>query len=419
MVLRSSAVLDQARIFITSPQLAQAFTIATIGTLVLSNALSKLIGWPGYFAIIGGILALTITALVFNWSAIEWRGLLPVSLLIYVGWCVLSLLWSDYQSATVGGVLYLAVVTFLAVYVGLSRDLIQVIRAFGDVLRFVLAASLVLEVFSGLLVDAPISFLGIQGNLASGGPIQGLLGSRNPLGLVAIVAIVTFLVELLTKSAPRQLAIFSLVLGGLCVAFTRSPVAFGTLLVLGLAAAALLGLRAAKPASRRVLQISLGVALGLGLIIAFLFRSPIIALLNAESEFETRYLLWRSILSVTNASPVEGVGFIGVWRRDLAPYISFGGHASALNAYLDVWLQIGIVGLALFSALLALALVRSWLLGSNKQSVVYLWPVLVLIALVVVSAAESAVLSGIGWFTLVIVTLKASQELSWRRRLDD
>ena len=413
------AISESLRTIVGSPQAARALTSAIIGTLVLANALHSLIGWPGFFAIVGGELTLAITALVVNWAEIEWRGLLPISLLVYIAWCVLSVLWSGNQWATVGGVLYLVIVTFLAVYVGLSRDLIQVIRAFGDVLRFVLAASLVLEVFSGLLIDAPIELLEIQGNLASGGPIQGLLGSRNLLGLIALIAAVTFFVELLTKSATRQVAVFSLVLAGLCILFTRSPVAFGTLIVLVLAAVCLLGMRAAKPSSRRVLQIGLVVAIGVGLITAFVFRSPIIALLNAQSEFETRYTLWKEILTVTSIRPVEGVGFIGGWQRELVPYISFHGHTSALNAFFDVWLQIGIVGLALFIALLALALVRSWLLGSNKPSVVYIWPALVLITLVVVSAAESSVLTGIGWFMLVIVTLKASQELSWRRLLDE
>lgn len=413
------ALSESLREVFASPQAARALTLAIIGTLVLANAIHNIVGWPGFFAILGGELALAITALVVTWSTIEWRGLLPLSLLVFVGWCALSLLWSDYQWATIGGVLYLVIVAFLAVYVGLSRDLIQVIRAFGDVFRFALTASLVLEVFSGLLIDSPIKFLGIQGNLASGGPIQGLMGSRNLLALIALIAVVTFFVELITKSATRQLAIFSLALGGLCILFTRSPVAFGTLLILVLAALCLLGMRAAKPASRRVLQIALLAAIGIGLITAFVFRSPIIRLLNAESEFETRYLLWQQILVVSSARPVEGYGFIGSWRRELAPFVSFNGHSSALNAFLDSWLQVGIVGLALLLALLALALVRSWLLGSSKPSVVYIWPALVLIVLVVVSAAESTVLTGIGWFALVICTLKASQELSWRRRLPE
>lgn len=419
MAARGSAAAERLALLAAAPQFSRALSMCAIGALLFVNAIHSLIGWPGYFTIVAGIVVLAALSLAVTWRQIEWRGLLPVSLLLFIGWCCLSLLWSDYQWSTAAGGLYLVVVAFLAVYVGLSRDLIQVIRAFGDVLRVALGASLALEVFSGILIDAPIRFLGIQGAIAEGGPIQGLFGSRNLLGLVALIALVTFLVELLTRSATRLVAWFSLGAAVLTILFTQSPVAVGTLGVLLLATLVLLVLRRATPSLRRVAQFVLIGAVFIGLVIAFVLRSPLIALLNAESEFETRYLLWRQVLSVTALSPVEGVGWIGGWRREIPPYVSFGGHASALNAFLDVWLQVGIVGLMLFLALLALALVRSWLLGSNKPSVVYVWPALVLITLIVVSAAESSVLSGIGWFTLVIVTLKASQELSWRRRLPE
>ena len=60
---------------------------------------------------------------------------------------------------------------------------------------------------------------------------------------------------------------------------------------------------------------------------------------------------------------------------------------------------------------------RSWLLAATKRSFVFVWPALMLVALIIVSAAESSILVEFGWFTLVICALKASQNLSWRERL--
>ena len=80
---------------------------------------------------------------------IEWVGLLPISILVFVGWCAISTIWSSYPVATVAAVVYQLVVAFLAVYVALVRDTIQVVRTIGDVLRFLLALSLALEVFAG------------------------------------------------------------------------------------------------------------------------------------------------------------------------------------------------------------------------------------------------------------------------------
>ena len=75
------------------------------------------------------------------------------------------------------------------------RDTIQLVRGLGDVLRVLLGVSLALEVLSGVLLDLPIVFLGIQGNLASLGPMQGIFGSRNQLGLIALIALITFSIE--------------------------------------------------------------------------------------------------------------------------------------------------------------------------------------------------------------------------------
>ena len=92
---------------------------------------------------------------------------------------------------------------------------------------------------------------------------------------------------------------------------------------------------------------------------------------------------------------------------------------TALNAYVDVLLQLGLVGLCAFIALMGLAFVRSWLLAANKRSVVYLWLALMLTVLVSISFAESSVLVEFGWLTLVICAIKASQDLSWRARLPE
>ncbi|MGO8610209.1 hypothetical protein ACC848_45495, partial [Rhizobium johnstonii] len=74
------------------------------------------------------------------------------------------------------------------------------------------ALSLGLEILSGILLDVPLRFLGIQGKLAELGPLQGIFGTRNSLGIVAVIALVTFAVELRTQSVRPAVAVASLVL---------------------------------------------------------------------------------------------------------------------------------------------------------------------------------------------------------------
>lgn len=406
-----------------SPRFAHALTVAIVGAAYFSFTLRNTMGWPGLIAIVSTLVVVAAASITVKRRELEWQGLLPISLLAFLGWSALSIAWSDYQWVSLGSILYQIAFAFLAVYIALTRDLIQLVRAFGDVLRVLLALSLVLEVLAGVLLDVPIAFLQIAGNLGVGGPIQGVVGSRNQLGLVALIGLVTFVIELRTRSVRRPVAVASIVVSALAILFARSPVTFGVLGVVALAGVALVGLRRATPEARRAAQFSLLAAVVVGSVILFAARSRVIPLLNAGGALEFRIRLWQDIVALVPLNTLEGFGWAGYWRTLLPPYFAIDPpgqpHGSALNAFLDVLLQLGLVGLVAFIALVGLALVRSWLLASNKRSVVYVWPALVLVVLLVTSAAESSVLVEFGWLTLVVCALVASRDLSWRERLDE
>jgi O-antigen ligase len=308
----------------------------------------------------------------------------------------------------------------LGVSVALLRDTIQIVRAFGDVLRFVLVTSLALEIFSGLLIDSPIRFLSITGSLDSLGPIQGIVGSRNQLGIIAVIGIITFATELRTRSVRRGTSTGSITLAVLCLLLSQSPVAFGSAVIVGLASTALFGLRKAQGDQRHFWQAGLLAASVIAAILAWVFRRQIIDVLDATKDLNYRLDLWRRIMDLTSTHPIEGWGWIGAWRSELAPFLSFqdvpgGVPQSATNAFFDVWFQLGLAGLLGFLIMVTLAFVRSWLLAVSRHSVVFAWPPLVLLTLITASLAESSILVEFGWLTLVVCIVKASRELSWRQ----
>jgi O-antigen ligase len=330
--------------------------------------------------------------------------------------------WSGYTVISLAGIGYQLVFAFLAIYIALVRDTIQILRATGDVLRVLLGLSLMLEIVSGLLLDLPIAFLGIAGNISTLGPIQGVFGSRNLLGLVSLIAAVTFTIELRARSVRRNVGIVSLVLAGTALLLTRSPVILVVALFVGVAALALYWLRRTAPERRWMLQLGLAAAVVVGGAAAWFARARIVSLLNAGSEFETRLTLWREVWRLTSLHPLEGWGWAGLWPSHGTPYdwldfITKNEQTSGLNAFFDVYFQVGLVGFIAFVALFGLAFVRSWLLASNKRPLVYVWPALILVILLVTSTAESTVLTGFGWLLLVVCSVKAAQGMSWRNAL--
>lgn len=407
---------------LASPRFAASLTYAALGVAFSTHLLRSVMGWPGLLGTLISLAVLAAFSMVARRASIEWHGLLPISILVFVGWSALSAVWSDYTLTTLAAVGYQLAFAFLAIYVGLVRDVIQIVRATGDVLRVLLGISIVLEVLSGLLLDLPITFLGIQGNLAQFGPVQGIFGSRNVLGLISLIAAVTFVIELRARSVRRGVGIGSLWVAGIGLVLTRSPVVLVVALAVGVAALALYALRRTPVEGRWMLQFGLlGATLVAG-IAGWIARIGIIELLNAGSEFSVRYTLWSEMWRLVGLHPLEGWGWAGYWPTDVTPYgwldfITNRDQSSGLNAFLDVYFQLGLVGFLAFLALVGLAFVRSWLLASNKRPLVFVWPALILVALLVASAAESSVLVEFGWLLLLICSVKAAQGLSWRSAL--
>jgi len=401
-----------------------AHALATVGIALGAAAffLQRTLGWAGFLAAMVVALILMLLSFLARQDEVRWRALLPVSLLVFLLWATASVIWSTYQWATLAGLIYLFAFTLIGLFVAISRDTIQIVRAFGDVLRVVLGLSLAIEIFSGILIDMPLPFLAVHGNLGTLGPISGIEESRDQLGLIAIIGAISFVTEHRTRSVPRLTSVLSMIVAGLCIVLTQSPViAFGTVIV-GIAALVIYLLRRVRADRRQIWQfVVLGLA-AIGAAVLFLVRGPVITLFNAGGTIDNRLDVWRQVITFASQNGLQGWGWIGPWRVSIFPFSWVFDHsprpvASALNAFLDIWLQLGFIGVALFVGMVGLAFSRSWLLAGTRRSVVFAWPAAALVALIVVSLAESSILSDFGWMTFVICCVKASQELSWRNAL--
>ncbi|WP_139416744.1 O-antigen ligase family protein [Agromyces laixinhei] len=417
-----SRIPTALREFAGSARFAQALTLLAVGLAFGAHAIRSVIGAPGLLAALSALVVLCAASLVARWRAVEWYGILPLTILVFIGWCAASVIWSNLPPlASLARLGYLVAFAFVGIYVALMRDTIQIVRAFGDVMRALLGASIVLEVLSGIILDVPIHVLGIQGDIASLGPIQGIFGSRNMLGFVALIALLTFLVEWRMKIVSRTRAVASLVLAGLCLMLSGSPTTWFALGAALAALGALYGLRRASASTSWRWQVTLLVSGIVAIAAAWIFRLRIIELLDVRSEFDVRLDVWRELSRYLNLNPLQGWGWVGPWP-DSAPYtwieIATGReHGSALNAFIDVYFQVGVIGALLFIALIGVALVRAWLLASTRRSVVYVWPALMLVAIAVTSFAESFALVEGGWMLLVVCAVKAARDMSWRDAL--
>ncbi|WP_081322665.1 O-antigen ligase family protein [Microbacterium testaceum] len=407
---------------LASAGFARAFTLTVFAAVFGSTAIRGVSGDVTLVTIVFGLCILGVGVLIVRRREIELVRLAPTTLVLLLAWAGASVLWSADPLSSLGGWAELVAVSFLAVVIGHVRDALQTVRALGDVLRWLLGASLALEILSGILLDLPIPFLGIQGDIASLGPVQGLFGTRNVLGFVTVIALITFLVEYRTQSVRAGTAIASVVLAGSLAVLSGSPTVVAVAVTTGAATLALVLVRRLSAPRRPLAQLILGIGVIAAVAAGYGMRDAIVALVDARADFSLRTDLWSRLLTYVAYRPVEGFGWFGTWSPDSFPFASLNfalgeQHTSALDAYLDVLLQLGWVGLLLFLTLGALALARGWLVATERRSTVHAWGPLTLVALLTFSLFESFTLSGAGLLLLVVCAVRAGQSRSWRESL--
>lgn len=405
--------------FVGHARFVQAWATCAVAAIALSHLVRQLSGWAGYIGLIGALVAFGAAIVWARRDRIEWNVALPISVAVLLGLSALSVVWSQYQWVTVGGVALQVGTALLGLIIAATRDLIQIVRVVGDVLRAALLLSVALEVLAGLLIDMPIAFLGIRGDLATGGPIQGVFGDQASLSLAAVVAAASFVVELRTRSVTRLTGVLSLVLAGLCLLFASSVVA-----VVTAGAAALVGwllsmLRRASQETRSIASVALLLLAVVIALTAYLSRAVVVTLITDHRELAVRLPVWREVVQYAELQSVLGWGWTGIWRTDIPPFLAIDRvflleQTSARNAFFDIWLQLGLVGVMALVVLLGLAFGRGWLLALRQRTIVARWPAVVLAALIAYSTVESGVLVGFGWLLLVVCAAKVSGAVSWR-----
>ncbi len=406
-----------------SAEFARAYTLTVFAAMLGTHLVERLMGQVALRSVIAGLAVIGVAIIVARREEISFVRLVPTTLVLLVAWAGASIFWSSDAFTSIGRWIAFVGVAILAITIGHVRDTLQTVRAFADVARVALWVSLALEVFSGILIDTPLRIIGIQGNITQWGPLQGIFGTRNMLGIIAVLALITFLVEWRTHAVRPALSYASIGLAVVLALFSASPTVFILAASTGTATVALTIVRSVPAHRRAAVQWSLAGLVAAAGVVLWVQRSRILDFLGATDDLAMRNGLWTLANFYVRMRPVQGWGFFGPWELSEQPFATINillqqRHTTALNAFVDVLVQLGWVGIVLFVAFAGVAFVRSWLDASERRSVVYAWTPLTIVALGVTSLFESVALYGTGWLLLVVCAVRAGQSRSWRERLD-
>ena len=126
--------------------------------------------------------------------------------------------------------------------------------------------------------------------------------------------------------------------------------------------------------------------------------SAFTALLGRSKDLTGRTELWHSVGSMIQARPFLGYGFSGFWSGGslesylVERYVGWSPTYSH-NGYLELLLNLGLVGCLLFLAFLSRGLSQAVRLAEHRTAKEDIWPLAFLVFVVVHNCAECSILS--------------------------
>jgi exopolysaccharide production protein ExoQ len=408
------------------------FAVLSAFTVLAPDAWRNSLGWYGFgvvaLVVIGGSVALLVR---------ERRTLrlasVPAALVAFLVLATLSIAWSEYRLESVGGVLLQLGTTAVGLAFALLSTPAELLAVLGTALRAILALSIAFELVVALVIRHPVFPVWVREAdrvdpnpllywsrdvLFDDGKIQGITGSSTLLAMLALVALIVFTVQLASGAVRRLPGGAWVAVALLVIGLTRSAtIILGLVAVVAVLAGILLLRRAAPGRGRMLVGAGIAVAAVAALVAGILFRGAVLGALGKSDTFTGRFGIWEAVIGLAVQRPLFGWGWISYWAPWIEPFrgLAFAGGMEQLhahNAWLDVWLQLGLVGVVVFAGLVLTALVRATRVAiaapaEATGSVALAWPLLGT-ALLVQSFAESRILVEGGWVLLVVVAVQAT-----------
>lgn len=425
------------------PTLRTAYLAVTLFVLLAGDAVRYTIGWIGYGVLAGLLVAGTVALLIA--SRRQWRfDHVPYPLTAFLVLTVVSTAWSFYPAYTALGAATTIATAAVGVAIAIVYSWADFVRVLGLVLRWLLGLSLLFELFVAVILRRPILPLVPQPGIDysdlpdrippmlywsreelfavfDGGRIQGIVGNAVLLGFLALLAAIVFAVQWADGTVKARWAAFWLIVAGLVLVLTSSA----TITVALVACAAVAGIvvllrRARTRRGRGIVLGGVGVAVAASILAVVLLRAPLLAALGKSDDLTGRLGIWETVIGLAQQRPALGWGWLSYWVPWIEPFenLVFRNGVRQLhahNAWIDVWFQLGVVGLVVFGALVLSTLVRAGSLaldrshpelGAGRFTAMSMLPLLLLTALLVQSLAESRLLVEGGMMLLAFLATK-------------
>lgn len=311
---------------------------------------------------------------------------------------IVSVCWSTAPKYTLGGSFCLLMLTLTGMYIGTAlrpEEQMQLVMLAGTVAA---ALSLLLVlIFPGEGLDSS----------AHVGALTGIFTQKNSCGFfMALFSTPAFFIR---RSVPiSRLLVWSY--GGLClllVVLSQSRAAWNDVLLIGLLAMGLRILRSFHWKDRLAVGL-LGamIAVVVGYVVVA-NADAILAIVGKDPSLSGRTLIWQAAIEAISKRPLLGYGYAAFFSSLSAGAGSFVPTTHFVvnhthDGFLMVWINLGLAGLALFSASVLNAMKNAW--SSWRQNPYTDWYICLIVVTLVENIAEVSIVTSndLSWLLFVI-----------------
>lgn len=280
-------------------------------------------------------------------------------LLLLVAWCACTVLWSPYPVVTLKRVVQFAGLIITGMALCLPHD-------FPARFRLAALAALTGLLVTSFLVALAIPAIGVDG--VRGYAWRGIFWHKNTLGAGASICLLFWVDALCQRLLPARAGWVAIPFVLLMLVMAKSSTALLTA-TLGCTVylVAFARQRLMPPHALTVAWLALAAAAALGLHVFFLLHGrlpalnelavPVAALVGKNPDLTGRTELWHLVMLQAALHPLQGLGYGAFWLNlgspsqyiiDAVGWVPLQAH----NGYVDIFNELGLIGIALVLLLL-------------------------------------------------------------------
>ena len=337
------------------------------------------------------------------WRAIRMNPVL-LSLLVLI---LASSLWSEVPLFTFRRGLVLAATTLFGFYFGTRYDS-------GDQLRLVAYAFSICALLSIVFIVAAPRYGFDIGKHSDAW--RGVFVQKNMLGRCMVAGITTFWC-LRPREIREAILKYFMIVTMLCLLIGSLSAGSYTMMVISIFLIFLYrALRIYQGRSLVPVAVTSGTVLLLGALFARLNQDAILKILGKSSTLTGRVPMWRVLFVKASQRPWLGYGFNGFWSThnrgvwDLLHWKPLVAH----NGYLDLTLELGLLGLGIFALNTAIVARRSMTQALVDRTSEAQWPLLMLSQILLYSLFESGLVAQNNFNWIIYAAIAVSTQRAWQ-----